>query len=151
MWKTIVYSVLMGVFVTLGAQAQFETSQGTRGIIANAKEVSSLSPVFDANLDRIPDSFEARQNFPNPFNHVTTIEYDLPKEARVHAVIFDSFGRHIKTLQDELRGAGRHQLEWDGTEDSDQEVASGVYIYVISTDDSYYMGKMLFSKEGKQF
>lgn len=103
---------------------------------------------FDNSAEQslIPDHFQVRQNYPNPFNATTTIEYSLPEEARVYAVIYNVLGYQIKTLKDELQIAGRYRLEWDGTTYNGQVAASGVYFYVLLADDNYSIGKMLLLK-----
>ncbi len=74
-----------------------------------------------------PREYKLKQNYPNPFNPITAIEFDLPKPSHVHIVIYDLLGRHIKTLLDAKQLAGRFQLLWDGTDVSNQPVASGLY------------------------
>ena len=75
----------------------------------------------------VPKTYALYQNYPNPFNPITAIEFDLPKPSHVHIVIYDLLGRHIKTLMDAKQLAGRFQLFWDGTDVSNQPVASGLY------------------------
>lgn len=75
----------------------------------------------------IPCKYELKQNFPNPFNPTTAIEFGLPMPSHVHIVIYDLLGRHIKTLLDVEQPAGHFQLIWDGTDVSDKPVASGLY------------------------
>ncbi|HEU4723674.1 MAG TPA: FlgD immunoglobulin-like domain containing protein [Candidatus Eisenbacteria bacterium] len=70
-----------------------------------------------------------RQNRPNPFNPFTLIEFDLPTECRVGIRVFDSSGRLVRTLLDEVRPAGASEAIWDGRDDHGAPVASGVYFY----------------------
>jgi hypothetical protein len=73
------------------------------------------------------------QNYPNPFNPSTTISFSLPAEAKVKLQVFDLRGRLIKTLVDETRQSGRHDIQWDGKNRRGAQVASGVYFYRLDT------------------
>ncbi len=83
--------------------------------------VSAGEPYTD-----IPLEFKLRNNYPNPFNPVTTIRYDLPEQMEVRLEIFDILGRRVVTLVDEEQRPGTHHAVWDAS-----QVASGVYIYQI--------------------
>lgn len=81
----------------------------------------------------LPDAFRL-SNYPNPFNPVTTIYFDIPEPAEVRLDIFDIRGRKIRTLiTEEYRGAGAHHIQWDGLDDAGLNLSSGVYIYRLST------------------
>ena len=72
----------------------------------------------------LPDRYALSQNFPNPFNPATMIEFQLPAAGRIRLVVMDILGREVATLLDEERGAGTHRLQWNA-----RSMASGVYIY----------------------
>jgi len=78
--------------------------------------------------------FALRQNFPNPFNPRTTIQYQLPEDTRVVLKVFDLHGREVKTLVDGGQARGSKSIVWNGTDNTGREVGSGVYIYKIQTD-----------------
>jgi plastocyanin len=69
------------------------------------------------------------QNFPNPFNPKTTIEYSLPTRSRAVLAIYDSEGSLVVRMDQGLRDAGTHRVEWDGRDASGAAVGSGVYFY----------------------
>lgn len=75
----------------------------------------------------IPKKIQLLQNYPNPFNPSTTIQYDLPKAAEVSLRIYNLQGQLITTLFDNTQPAGYHQVLWDGTDQFQKPVASGVY------------------------
>ncbi len=81
-----------------------------------------------------PDEFTLRQNYPNPFNPSTVIEFSCCKQARISLHVYDIRGRHIKTLADGLRQAGRHSVRWHGDDDSGQGVPAGVYFVRLMAD-----------------
>ena len=95
---------------------------------------------------KLPNEFSLSQNYPNPFNPSTTIEYTLPENTQVRIEIFNLQGQKIKLLQDNFQKVGRHAVSWDATDSDGQKVASGVYLYRISTDLYIYSKKMVLMK-----
>jgi hypothetical protein len=75
-----------------------------------------------------------RQNYPNPFNPRTTIRYTLSRAERVQLRVFDVRGRLVTTLRDGSDPAGERRVEWDGRDRTGQPVASGVYLYRLTTE-----------------
>ncbi len=73
-----------------------------------------------------PTTFALDQNFPNPFNPTTTIQYQLPTDSRVSVKVYDVLGREVTALVNEDRPAGYHDVRWDAS-----NIASGVYFYRI--------------------
>ena len=66
-------------------------------------------------------------NYPNPFNPVTTIRFDLPKEAAVSLKVVDILGRRVRLLVENTMNGGEHAVVWDGRSDDGTEVAAGIY------------------------
>lgn len=83
------------------------------------------------------------QNFPNPFNPATTIEYAVVIESPVEMAIFDIQGRKVRTLVDEVKSPGRYNVVWDGTNDKGDTVSSGIYLYRLTVGTSSSVRKML--------
>ncbi len=95
--------------------------------------VSSGTDVPEETDSRaIPSMFSLSQNFPNPFNPETTIEYQLPHQAQVTLTIYDIHGQEIRTLATGIKPAGYHSVTWDGRDTSGRQVATGVYLYRIN-------------------
>lgn len=92
----------------------------------------------------LPDQFTLHQNYPNPFNPTTTIKFDLPKTERVTLKIYNILSQEIRTLVDETMAAGNHQMIWDGKNDKQQMVSSGVYIYHLKAGEFSASHKMVF-------
>jgi parallel beta-helix repeat protein len=67
------------------------------------------------------------QNRPNPFNPTTVIRYAVPKESRVRIAVYDLDGRLVRVLVEEVRPPGEHSTAWDGRNQNDLPVGSGVY------------------------
>lgn len=77
----------------------------------------------------LPKSFALGRSAPNPFTRQTRIDYQLPKASSVRLRVFDVSGRRVRTLVDGSQPAGFHTQNWDGSNDSGNRVAGGVYLY----------------------
>ena len=85
-------------------------------------------------------------NYPNPFNPTTTIRFDLPKAERANLSIYNIKGQLVKTLVDDLISAGEHYVTWNGTDNNNNQVGSGVYFYRLTSDSHDESRKMLLVK-----
>ena len=90
-----------------------------------------------------PHSTFLSQNWPNPFNPSTTIEYGLETEGRVNLGIYDPAGRLVAVLVDEIRPAGIYSTVWNGKDTNGSPMASGVYFYRLTADDIVRTSKMI--------
>ena len=89
---------------------------------------------------------EVGQNFPNPFNPRTSIQFRLPRTMHAELVLFDAQGRQIRVLFRGEASAGEHVVEWDGRDDAGREVASGVYAYALRTEDGTSSRRMVLTR-----
>ncbi len=80
----------------------------------------------------IPSSFELYQNYPNPFNPSTNIKFSLPEQSIVKIIIYDLLGRRIKTLLEEVHPAGNITVQWNGENEFNAKVSSGIYFYSLN-------------------
>ncbi len=85
--------------------------------------------VTSVEIPTVPVDFVLKQNFPNPFNPETVIEYQLSTTGEVELAIYDVVGRHVRTLRQERQNAGTHNAIWDGRDNRGRAVASGIYLY----------------------
>lgn len=108
--------------------------------------VGRYEPNSTALTAKLPRSFELYDNYPNPFNPGTTIQWDLPSEGEVRLEIFNIMGQKVRTLANAYYPAGRHSVEWDSRNDAGHRVASGVYFYRLSADDLSVSKKMTLLK-----
>lgn len=88
-----------------------------------------------------PEGSYLSQNYPNPFNGRTTIQYKLPVNDFVNIKIFDLLGKEVRTLVDEYKSSGEHQIELNS-----MDLSSGVYMYRISTSEFNETKKLLILK-----
>jgi len=86
----------------------------------------------------IPVKFSVKQNFPNPFNPTTRIEFTLPSENNVEIKVFNILGMEVATLLYENRQAGTHSVEFNAS-----ELSSGIYFYKIVSGNYSEIKKMI--------
>ncbi|HPG40125.1 MAG TPA: Ig-like domain-containing protein [bacterium] len=110
--------------------------------------VDGESFTFDPVRVRITVPAENRllQNYPNPFNPVTTLKYELKNRQHIEINIFNISGQLIKTLYSGDQETGYHQLIWNGRNDGDMPVASGLYYCCMAGDHYRHTIKLLLLK-----
>lgn len=89
----------------------------------------------------IPSAFRLGWNYPNPFNPVTAITYDIPKASQVELTVFDVTGRQLKKLVSEFKQPGSYRVTFDGT-----QYSSGLYFYRLTAGDFTETKKMILLK-----
>jgi hypothetical protein len=85
-------------------------------------------------------------NFPNPFNPETTISYSVKGTSPVTVEIYNTKGQKVKTLVNETKGEGNYTVKWDGTDNNNQKVTSGVYFYRMNSGKYTSSKKMILMK-----
>ena len=96
--------------------------------------------------DNFPTKYSLGEAFPNPFNPTTKISYDLPNREFVSVDIYNLMGRHIKSLVSMNQDPGHRTIEWNATNDSNQPVSAGMYIYTIQAGNFMETKKMVLLK-----
>ena len=107
-----------------------EVWQPGEGILSqeDIEQIEQATAVVEA-LDAAPAGFALRQNFPNPFNAQTLIQYELPAAGPVRLSVFNAAGQRVRLLVEDHQAAGLYLQPWDGRDDAGQPVASGAYLY----------------------
>jgi len=108
--------------------------------------VSPLGVQDQTDDDHLPDSYLLEQNYPNPFNPETKIEYTLKKDGPVKLEVFNVLGQKILTLVDCYKEKGKHVVTWNGTDEEEKPLSSGIYFYRITTDNFQKTNKMILLK-----
>jgi hypothetical protein len=98
--------------------------------------ITGIEPLLDE-----VNTYNISNNYPNPFNPSTTIEFNLPKATNVRIEIFNIAGQKIQTLLNKKMSAGSHQVEFNA-----QNLSSGVYFYRIEADEFQDVKKMVLLK-----
>ncbi len=99
------------------------------------------STVGTIETSNVPKSYSLAQNFPNPFNPVTTIKYELPKESKVVLKLYDMLGNEVKTLVNQEQSAGGYSVNLNAA-----DLSSGVYLYRIQADEYINQKKLVLLK-----
>lgn len=81
--------------------------------------------------EKIPEKYTLYQNYPNPFNAKTKIIYDVVYPCRVKLILYDVTGKEIKTIVNEEKTGGSYEVFWDGTNNHNQQVSSGIYFFSL--------------------
>lgn len=119
-----------------GGENQFDE------VVPTVEKLDLTTKVNDES-EQIPDNIILYQNYPNPFNPSTTISFKIPQKSKVFLEIFDIFGKRIKTLVDDEVDSGIHQFTWNGIDDLDNQVASGIYFYRLIVGKNSQTKKMI--------
>ena len=89
-----------------------------------------------------PQEAALQQNFPNPFNAYTAIDFYTEVKGEVRLVLYNTMGQKVRVLVDEMRLSGTHRVVWDGLDEEGRELASGIYYYRLWAREKW-MGKSM--------
>ena len=108
------------------------------GLEGDEVEITISDPgAAKAVIQALPTAFALADNFPNPFNPTTTIQYALPQAADVELTVYNVVGQPVRTLVAEHQSAGRYVVEWDATDDSGHSLSSGMYFYRLEAGGEF--------------
>ena len=113
----------------------------------NALGFNRLALPAPVSLQTRPAVFSLADNYPNPFNPATTLQYALPQAADVALTVYNVLGQPVRTLVAERQAAGRYAVEWDATNDQGHRLSSGLYFYRLQAGGDFReVKKMLLLK-----
>jgi hypothetical protein len=104
---------------------------------------SDSEALVDDEIDPVPAATALCQNFPNPFNPSTRIEYSIHKDTYVKLSVYDVLGREVRVLVDAREKAGYKSVSWNGKDNAGGEAASGVYFYRLVAGEFVETRKMI--------
>jgi len=133
-----------------GSQYALNTAVSSESVVPLGKKNASKKQVNYKGTLAV-DDYALDQNFPNPFNPVTTISYALPQDGIVTLKIYDALGREVSTLVNEFKQAGRYTTTFSATGGSASggdasKLSSGVYIYKLTSGKYSATKKMMLVK-----
>ncbi|MFH2037252.1 MAG: T9SS type A sorting domain-containing protein, partial [Candidatus Zixiibacteriota bacterium] len=108
--------------------------------------IDQTTAVGDDNYDYLPVDYDLKQNHPNPFNPSTTIIFDMPKAGNVTIQIFNILGQNVRTLTNRFYLAGTHEITFNGKNERNENLASGVYFYRLDAEGFNQTRKMTLIK-----
>jgi len=103
--------------------------------IDDFRVVWDLPTDIKENSDNLPLRFSLNQNYPNPFNPSTAIKFSLAKAGMTELIVYDMLGKEVNILASDILAGGAHEVIWDGTDESGEAVASGIYLYKLKTEN----------------
>ena len=115
-------------------------------MLDNFRIDSTPDGVDNEDVEIIPQANALSQNYPNPFNPETSIDFSTKEAGNVTIDIYNIKGQKVKTLLNEHRAAGRHTLVWNGRDENNRSVASGVYFYRMKNGKFSSTKKMILMK-----
>jgi 1,4-alpha-glucan branching enzyme len=107
-----------------------------QGILTGIEDQPSVTPL----------SYQLWQNYPNPFNPETRITFEISRAGKVRITIFNVLGQRVATLLNEQYSAGRHELLWDGRNDSGEQLSSGIYFLQMKAGEFIQNRRMVLLK-----
>lgn len=116
-----------------------DSTNGANFFVMKIKQKSGTGVQFlDAN---IPSQYFLSQNFPNPFNPITTIDFSIPEYGFVKVEVYDALGRKVRELINQELSAGNYSVDFHAS-----DLSSGVYYYLLSTKEFMQMKKAVLLK-----
>jgi hypothetical protein len=106
---------------------------------------TSTTLYIDKELESVM-RYTVYPNYPNPFNPITTLRYDLPEDANVNITIYDMMGRIVNNLVSRQQNAGYKSIQWNATNNEGQPVSAGLYLYTIQAGKFRQTKKMVLLK-----
>ena len=91
----------------------------------------------------MPVPFSLAPARPNPFNPTTTIAYEVPEQTHITLTVYNLLGQEVVRLVDQVQAAGRYEAIWNGTNITGAGVASGIYLYRITSGSGYTESKRM--------
>ncbi len=108
----------------------------------NGVNLSFGNPIgIEPKPGKIPENYNLSQNFPNPFNPLTHINFDIPKENFVKLAVYNILGKEVEALVNEKLNAGSYSVEWNAS-----KYSSGIYFYRIESGNFIKTMKMILIK-----
>lgn len=117
--------------------------------LADRTKYGNLEPQIDNVITTVKQNniqateFQLIQNYPNPFNSSTLINYQVPATSFVELGIYNELGQKVRTLVNEKKPVGNYAVLWDGKDDLNNSVASGIYFYQLTINDEILKTKNL--------
>jgi hypothetical protein len=154
--NTIATTNASGIYsatVTIGTHSITCTAAGyhpqtTENVVISENQTTNLNFIMTTGVEPEIEVLNTvlNGNYPNPFNPVTNISFDVKTKAPVRIDIYNLKGQLIRTLTNEVINKGRHQVIWNGKDNHGNNVASGLYYYRMQTDGYKATRRMMLMK-----
>ncbi|MFC1550003.1 T9SS type A sorting domain-containing protein [Candidatus Neomarinimicrobiota bacterium] len=137
-----------GTVITGCSPISIEIKTSTKLIVdtEETKDVDMTETAESMDILKLPEKYSLGSNYPNPFNPITTIKYQLPENSYVTLTIYDIMGREIRQLINQSQQAGFKSIIWDSKDQYGKSVSGGVYIYHLQAGSFSKSMKMILLK-----
>ena len=122
----------------------FELSGSGHFLIPNI--VNAEFTLIKSEISIEPVIFGLQGSYPNPFNPNTTINYSVEKEGLISLIVYDMMGREIKSLVSGYLTPNHYSVVWNGKDNADRQVPSGIYLYRLTSGEFTDMKKVMLMK-----
>jgi outer membrane protein assembly factor BamB len=126
-------------FITIKSKYNIHQNSFMKSIKFNVIGTSNLLN----KTSLLPDKYELKQNYPNPFNPGTAIQFSLKEKSITELKIFNSLGQLIKTLVKSELTAGAYSIYWNGKDERNTDVSSGIYFCYLQVNNYTFSSKMV--------
>ncbi len=133
-------------FVEAEGSHGIHNTKYARGLLVSAIQNFTPSTGVEQTGGDVPYIYALRQNYPNPFNPTTTINFSIASKGAVRLQVYDILGKLVKTIVDREFEPGNYKATWDGTDQSNIQVSSGIYLYKLNAGTFTSTRKMLLVK-----
>jgi hypothetical protein len=118
----------------------------TEGVVADAQGKNIVTSIYENGQPLIPQVYYLNQNFPNPFNMSTRIQFGVPAQTKVKIVLYNVLGQKVRTYDLGERTPGRYDITWDGMNERGKTVSSGIYFYRFESNKFTQTKKLVLIK-----
>lgn len=125
--------------------AYYNDAGGDEYALKYAKRILTAE-VEDITSHPIPEVLHLAQNYPNPFNSATSIRYILSRNGFIRLTIYNISGQLVRTLVNGEEFSGIHTVRWNGRDERERSVSSGIYFYCLKAGNLKITNKMLLLK-----
>jgi len=124
----------VGKFPNLKPNSWEEYEENTIQLLDDLFGDPEIDPEEEPFNGIIPTSVTLHRNYPNPFNPTTTISFSIPEESKIDISVYNIKGQKVKVLINNNYDKGNHYVIWNGDNEADEPVSSGVYFYKLNVN-----------------
>jgi hypothetical protein len=136
------YAKNFGLYYNHIGEYTNEMNQTLKGCKINGNVYGDTTLTIAKKIsENIPEKYYLSQNFPNPFNPVTHIDFDIPKQGFVSIKIYDVLGREVRNLVNEIKSIGSYSVDLEAT-----DLTSGIYLYRLECNGNTETKRMIILK-----
>lgn len=132
-WDGLFEEEMALAFITLISKVADPEAPSLKAVTLVDHNFIGIDAVID-DTGGIPTEFSLSQNFPNPFNPVTTVNFALPDAGKVRLAVYNLLGQEVRSLISGNMDAGSYKAVWNSMDNTGRKVSSGVYFYRLMVD-----------------